>query len=139
MRGRIPPLQCESPTVTKYIVTNSIFFSPFATVMKWKCSTIMCSRAQCFQISRQCECIVKSINYLQKKVGTLERFLHFSSSFIDCLPQHASSRYNVVRTEFIYQQHRVQCFQMCVRLLACSLCVCLSTFTSPYLISERSR
>lgn len=63
-KGRIPPLQCESPTVTKYTITNSIFSSPFATVMKWKCWTIMCSRAQCFPMSRQCECIVKSINYL---------------------------------------------------------------------------
>lgn len=51
-----------------------LFFIPFAIVIRWKCSTVMCSRAQCLAMSKQCECTVKVINYLQKGVGALERF-----------------------------------------------------------------
>lgn len=48
-----------------HTIPFSIFFSPpSSTVMKWKCSTITCSGAQCFAMSRQCECTVKVIYYL---------------------------------------------------------------------------
>lgn len=42
------------------------------------------------------------------------KILNFSSSFINCLPPDASWWYNVLRTEFIYTQHLVSCFQTCV-------------------------